>query len=799
YDKSSNVISTSNSRLLNEGRRINFIYDSLNRLTEKNYEDKNGAPVVTRFTYGKPDSGNSSGRLVKTEDETGTVEVEYGSLGEIKKEVRVMKQNHDVNGKDMEAVMEYTGNYLGQMEKMKYPDGEEIKYIYDDAGQICAVKGSNGDYVDDIGYDECGQRVYIKYANGVSTTYDYKKETRLLDVIKTKKDSKFYQNIKYDFTKAGNIKQYTNDCLSGSSGNYRTTQSYEYDGLYQLTKASGTTELNRHGFTHPEVLSKYEQNFTFDRLGNMKTKKSSEVTVTGSKKGDDLNYEFDYEIEEGHAHRYSRIGKRYYKYDEAGNIICEQDVPFSEDDTTYTKVEKLKDKVWGMDEGWGYFSDAPGSGNSSAISKKKINRRTYEWNAENQLTGTTDESLTVNYTYGADGKRASKYTHSSETLYFNDYWVWHIDSATRSRGGKVTKNIYLGTERVASRIGSYNTYDGEERENTFFYHPDHLGSAQLVTDHSGNEYQRLEYTPYGETWMDLKAETSLILKLPYKFSAKELDEETGLYYYGARYLDPRMSRWITADPAMNTGEYFSNPDAGMGGIYNHVNFNLYHYAGNNPINYTDPDGRKSKAPPKIYKWMGFPYTEYENTLKKRGMCLPNSFAEFGKVADTTNCYAYAFNLTENPSTHEKFKSSGLDWGLQPGLLSDRWEELLAMKTIDKYIEKLVKLIEADAKAIKYTFRKLENIDDTVTPGNWKIAIVAAELYDEDGNVVFDYHFYRLTDTGFWYHKPGHDLVTNKDYSGKPIRNPEAADRRFKQDGSYEYKYFIGYYEVGEKK
>ncbi len=589
YDKSSNVISTSNSRLLNEGRRINFVYDSLNRLTEKNYEDKNGAPVVTKFHYGKPDSGNSSGRLVRTEDETGTVEVEYGSLGEIKKEVRVMKQ-HDVNGKDIEAVMEYAANYLGQMEKMKYPDGEEITYVYDDAGQICSVLGSNGDYVDDIGYDECGQRVYIKYSNGVSTEYNYKKETRLLDVIKTKKDSKFYQNIKYDFTKAGNIKQYTNDCLSDSNGgNYRTTQSYEYDGLYQLTKASGTTELNRHGFTHPEVLSKYEQNFLFDKLGNMKTKKSSEVTVTGSKKGDDLNYEFDYEIEESHAHRYSRIGKRYYKYDEVGNIICEQDVPFTEDYVAYTKVEKLKDKVWGMDEGWGYFSDAGNSESSGGVSRKKINRRTYEWNAENQMTQTSDESLTVNYTYGADGKRASKYTHSSETLYFNDYWVWHIDSAVRSRGGKVTKNIYLGTERIASRIGSYNTYDGEERENTFFYHPDHLGSAQLVTDYKGDEYQRLEYTPYGETWMDLKAETSLILKLPYKFSSKELDEETGLYYYGARYLDPKYSRWISADPAMS---YYveGKSNGSSGGIYNPINLNLYHYAGNNPVRYSDPTG-----------------------------------------------------------------------------------------------------------------------------------------------------------------------------------------------------------------
>ena len=596
YDASSNMIHMSNTRLLNEGRKINYIYDGLNRLTEKRYEDKNGNPVVTRFTYGKPDSGNFSGRLVKTEDATGTVEVEYGSLGEIKKEVRVMKQNHDVNGKDIEAVMEYTGNYLGQMEKMKYPDGEEITYIYDDAGQICSIKGNNDDYVDDIGYDECGQRIYIKYSNGVETTYNYKKETRLLDAIKTtSKKGLLYQNIKYDFTKAGNIERYTNDCLSDSNGgNYKTWQEYGYDSLYQLTYVHGETEFNRYGLSSPEHFSEYEQTFSFDRLGNMKTKKSSEVTVTGSKKGDDLNYEFDYEVEEGRAHRYSRIGTRYYKYDEVGNLLAEQTGAFgTEDDDNLYKIEELKEKTYGMNEGWGVFNKEE-SAEGSKTHHRKTDRRTYEWNAENQLVETSDEAITVGYTYGADGKRASKYTHNSETLYFNDYWVWHIDNATKDRGGKVTKNIYLGTERLASRIGSYKPYAGEENENTFFYHSDHLGSAQLVTDCNGDEYQRIEYTPYGETWIDLKTQISLIAKLPYKFSAKELDEETGLYYYGARYLDPKYSRWISADPAI--GEYMGKTDAGMGGIYNHVNFNLYHYAGNNPINYTDPDGKFFNRP-----------------------------------------------------------------------------------------------------------------------------------------------------------------------------------------------------------
>ena len=84
-------------------------------------------------------------------------------------------------------------------------------------------------------------------------------------------------------------------------------------------------------------------------------------------------------------------------------------------------------------------------------------------------------------------------------------------------------------------------------------------------------------------------------KLPFRFTGKELDEETGLYYYGARYLDPKYSRWLSGDPAL--GEYIPSPGtepsklAGMGGVFNTVNLHVYHYAGNNPVKYTDPDGR----------------------------------------------------------------------------------------------------------------------------------------------------------------------------------------------------------------
>ena len=86
-----------------------------------------------------------------------------------------------------------------------------------------------------------------------------------------------------------------------------------------------------------------------------------------------------------------------------------------------------------------------------------------------------------------------------------------------------------------------------------------------------------------------------------RLTGKEQDAETGLYYYGARYLDPRAGRWLSGDPAL--GEYVPsapvNEDAkeqnknlpGIGGVFNTTNLHVYNYSINNPVKYSDPDGQ----------------------------------------------------------------------------------------------------------------------------------------------------------------------------------------------------------------
>ena len=109
--------------------------------------------------------------------------------------------------------------------------------------------------------------------------------------------------------------------------------------------------------------------------------------------------------------------------------------------------------------------------------------------------------------------------------------------------------------------------------NSYFYTGDHLGSTSMVLDADGNISQSVTYIPYGEIFVE---ERNGAWNSPYLFNSKELDEETGLYYYGARYLNPTSGMWLSTDPLFEK----------------YVGMSPYNYCAGNPVKLVDVDGRE---------------------------------------------------------------------------------------------------------------------------------------------------------------------------------------------------------------
>ena len=161
------------------------------------------------------------------------------------------------------------------------------------------------------------------------------------------------------------------------------------------------------------------------------------------------------------------------------------------------------------------------------------------------------------------------------------------------------------------------------KEETFFYHSDHLGSTFYITDDNANITQYDAYLPYGELLID---EHSSSEDLPYKFNGKQFDEETGLYYYGARYMNPMASIWYGVDPMT---EKYPN-------VYS------YCFTLNNPIRFIDeyglevgdPPTRRSSLPDKGTWWGGNVLKGFNFGLNQRYKIEPSRGSTVTGLRDT---------------------------------------------------------------------------------------------------------------------------------------------------------------------
>ncbi|MDP3723997.1 MAG: RHS repeat-associated core domain-containing protein, partial [Candidatus Omnitrophota bacterium] len=176
------------------------------------------------------------------------------------------------------------------------------------------------------------------------------------------------------------------------------------------------------------------------------------------------------------------------------------------------------------------------------------------------------KDVTTRFVYDGDGGRVKQTTASGTTTYLGESYELAPDGTT-------TKYVFAGSQRIAAK---------ESTGALRFYHTDHLGSSNVITDSTGTVIELAEYTPYGSL---NRREGSVTV--PQKFTGQRLDTTTGLYFYNARYYDPSLGRFIQADPVVPVP---GDPQA----------LNRYSYVRNNPLTYTDPSGHGWR---KIFGWV----------------------------------------------------------------------------------------------------------------------------------------------------------------------------------------------------
>ena len=675
YDALGNVLTKQTANLAKEGKFITYDYDYL-RLTGINYPD-HPENNVKYYYGGRNASQNRIGRLMLREDGTGAIEYFYGKMGEVTKTRRTMIVPNQAIAT---YVTQWTYDSHNRLLEMIYPDEEKITYSYNLGGQLEKVHGYKSygyDYVSKIGYDKFEQRTYLKYCNGAETFYTYDPQRRRLQNLMVNSGGNTIMDNAYTYDAVSNVLSVINGASvpqSGKAGG-QMAHTYTYDALYRLVSATGT-------YTGADnKTASYTLAMGYDNMHRITSKRQiltqNNVQFNGTlNAGYDLSYTYgtdtgkkfqlanvkdvNYRTEETPSESENVNNNHAYEYDANGNLVYVN--------TSRTKKDGMADE--------------------------KTAERKLKWDEENRLLASDDNGFVTNYWYDADGERTVKTSGESDQVYVNSEFAGGRTNTAKfslyvspylvaNQGGRYTKHIYIGSQRVVSKIGDFDSYgsdprriqyagsetdglsvdykqkyvqqlqvikdnyatfavpyngednndyvdgkgfccndgsleaaqaraiaaniakakavNGNFKENDdyekmqFYYQPDHLGSSSYITNLDGEVVQHIEYVPFGEVFIE---ERNDVWNTPYLFNAKEFDEETGMYYYGARYYEPRLSLWISVDPISNydprNNENYLDGEHNLG-VYNTFNLAPYGYCYQNPIRLIDPNGKQVDA------------------------------------------------------------------------------------------------------------------------------------------------------------------------------------------------------------
>lgn len=625
YDLANNVVRRQSANLASAGDFVEFDFD-FERLTGVRYPNFTDNDI--QYFYGPagaPD--NRAGRIFLQVDATGVQEFSFDALGEISKNIRtVVIPQHD----DLTFSTEWTYDTWNRVTEMIYPDSEKVAFVYDHGGMLREMggekEGNTYEYVTQLGYDKFQDRVYLSYGNGTETSYSYEPERRrlsTLDVL-TASNRAILDN-EYSYDNSFNVLSIENQATvpSGNKMGGPSLYTYAYDELYRLTNSSGNVSSSND-------VNRYSLELAYNTIGGILQKNqlherrpANNNNWTGQQKTSYINsYDYDSINQPNIA---THVGDHSYEYDANGNLVGISDDNSGQQRAMYWDEENRLRLFFDNGAGFLYTYDAT----HTRVIKGKSQGQQVFVNGQNSPSSVGVGGLSIypnpfitlspgKYTkhyFIGDERVASKLGNSTKLGISTyqagqdsiDYNVVNgnaqqglvrnlkflgIDSSlvTAGNSGKVPPGQVVGQNGNSGNNGNGgNGGNGGNNGNggsgtsspkpaekfRYFFHANHLGSASFITDEGGEVHQHVEYFPYGGTFAEERTgkETS------YLFNGKELDDESGFYYYGSRYYDPRVSFWLSVDPKADEFEGYSP----------------YVYTLGNPVILVDPDGMASKG------------------------------------------------------------------------------------------------------------------------------------------------------------------------------------------------------------
>jgi RHS repeat-associated protein len=589
------------------GHRFSFEYDALQRPVASIVEENAASITFARTVYGEnlaidaARAGNLIGRAHQFYDQAGiAATIQYDFKGNpltttrcFTKEYRTAIDWTRIDAISLEPeIFESSSEYNAVNRPLKIVSAHltgsaanEVYPGYNEAGLLhnVSVKLANASspavFISQVTYDEKAQRESILFGNNTRTTYRYDEKTyRLINARTTRNnDANPLQDITYTYDPSGNIttiRDHAQPDIFFDNEQVSALNNYEYDALYRLLSATGRKHAGQTDI-RPKAGSGNENSFALHPFINSNSISSNAADAF-------RNY------------------KETYVFDKAGNILQQRHVARNsswtrnfEYDSANNTNNKLTTTSIGADT-YSYTYDSHGNmhGLESVLGEV--------WDFLDRLQQVDlGGGGKAYYIYDNGGQRIRKIIERpdgsvKERVYLNCIERYREKNAN---GTTTLERETLHVSETGQRIAIVDTpiiipAGNNEVQLIRYQYNNHLRSTALELDDAARIISYEEYFPFGTSSYTSIDATGEVPAKRYRYTGKERDNETGLYYHGARYYLPWLLRWTGCDPA---------------GVVDGLN--LYVYVCNNPVKFSDPTGmviHVSTAPgpiEKLGKWI----------------------------------------------------------------------------------------------------------------------------------------------------------------------------------------------------